>query len=265
MVSTFLREKKTAIGKNVKYETNMIDMKVRLLSRRGASFCVLGDYTAALFDYQKALSLMNSKNNLQPKTQGKVLPKSFHEEKDKLRKEHLAEDISKIEHLLKVTDKKMKGDVLFCSGNLQDAVEVYTEALRLEPGFLSIVANRAAVYLALKDYMSSIVDSTTALHLLRRGRSKSQGIFFDGSTCNSVAAMYPCFGSPKWTAWCVRLYVRRGLAYCKLGDNLKGTLDYQRAMKLQPKNKEVACELEVIRSCIMLHSTNNLDHQHTGH
>lgn len=119
----FIPEKLPAIASAAQRAQNT-KLRLRVIVRRGTAHCQMGDYTAGGQDYELA----------------KVL------DPDNVA---LKADTARVVTLVKCAALKAEGDVLFKEQELERAVGVYTEALVLEPQFVSAISNRAAANLAL--------------------------------------------------------------------------------------------------------------------
>eukprot|EP00352_Strombidinopsis_acuminata_P005028 CAMPEP_0176355120 /NCGR_PEP_ID=MMETSP0126-20121128/13066_1 /TAXON_ID=141414 ORGANISM="Strombidinopsis acuminatum, Strain SPMC142" /NCGR_SAMPLE_ID=MMETSP0126 /ASSEMBLY_ACC=CAM_ASM_000229 /LENGTH=78 /DNA_ID=CAMNT_0017707631 /DNA_START=67 /DNA_END=303 /DNA_ORIENTATION=+ len=64
----------------------------------------------------------------------------------------------------KAEAKKNEGNVEFKKGNYRDAIQHYSEAIDIEPS-APILSNRAASYIALKEYTKAIDDAKRAIHM----------------------------------------------------------------------------------------------------
>ncbi|NWU52936.1 DAAF4 factor, partial [Dromas ardeola] len=156
------------------------------------------------------------------------------EEEEWLRKQAEARrtvsaDLSELEDL-KEEEKnpdwlKDKGNKMFATGNYLAAVNAYNLAVRLNNKLPLLYLNRAACHLKLRNLHKAIEDSSKALELL--------------------TPPVPDNESAR-----VKAYVRRGTAFCQLELYTEGLQDYEAALKIDPKNKNIEKDAEQIRHLI---------------
>ncbi|KAJ7407978.1 Dyslexia susceptibility 1 candidate protein 1 protein like protein [Pitangus sulphuratus] len=120
---------------------------------------------------------------------------------------------------------KDKGNKMFAMGNYLAAVNAYNLALRLNNKLPLLYLNRAACHLKLRNLHKAIEDSSKALELLTPPVPD-----------NEDARM--------------KAYVRRGTAFCQLELYTEGLQDYEAALKIDPKNKNIEKDAEKIRHLI---------------
>lgn len=212
-------------------------MVVKLLLRRGTARCQSTDYAAALADFRLAASVRGD---------------------DDL----LASDIARLEKLVVCATLKAEGDAAVREGQFATAIEKFSQALTVEPTFVSCFSNRAAANMAAGDFVACVADCTSALRLLagaddiaaeaaaaatEAGGGAAEDT--DGSAVSappSPAGPIPPPGSSKHREWVLKTLVRRGTAHLHT-DNLDGAArDYQRAVALAPDNAALAKDLRRI-------------------
>ncbi|NXS08747.1 DAAF4 factor, partial [Neodrepanis coruscans] len=138
-------------------------------------------------------------------------------------------DLSELEDL-KEEEKnpdwlKDKGNKMFAMGNYLAAVNAYNLAVRLNNKLPLLYLNRAACHLKLRNLHKAIADSSKALELLTPPVPDNENAR-------------------------VKAYVRRGTAFCQLELYTEGLQDYEAALKIDPKNKNIEKDAEKIRSLI---------------
>ena len=219
------------------------DSKVKCLKlwvRRGTAFCGKGEYDTALKDYEMAQQ---------------QLPKDL----------KIKSDILTIKRLKKCASLKKQADALFRQQKHDEACKMYGEALSVDSGFVSCYTNRAAASLATQSFEQCISDTTTALELLGiEDRNRAAGDndeeednpsetspstkrakhILNGASCTGPV---PAEGTPKYSAWLVNIYVKRGVALARKGDLKLAESDYVAALKLAPSNKDVKQDLKRLR------------------
>ncbi|NXN89991.1 DAAF4 factor, partial [Bombycilla garrulus] len=138
-------------------------------------------------------------------------------------------DLSELEDL-KEEEKnpdwlKDKGNKMFAMGDYLGAVNAYNLAVRLNNALPLLYLNRAACHLKLRNLHKAIEDSSKALELL----------------------IPPVPDNEKAR---VKAHVRRGTAFCQLELYTEGLRDYEAALKIDPRNKNIEKDAEKIRHLI---------------
>ncbi|NXN34690.1 DAAF4 factor, partial [Rhinoptilus africanus] len=141
----------------------------------------------------------------------------------------ISADLSELEDL-KEEEKnpdwlKDKGNKMFATGNYLAAVNAYNLAVRLNSKLPLLYLNRAACHLKLRNLHKAIEDSSKALELLTPPVPDKENAR-------------------------VKAYVRRGTAFCQLELYTEGLQDYEAALKIDPKNKNIEKDAEKIRHLI---------------
>ena len=121
---------------------------------------------------------------------------------------------------------KDKGVDFFKAGNFKAAVNVFSEAIRLNGHLPSLYSNRAACYLSMEDYDSCISDCCKALELLYP----------------VVPSNYPMRA---------KVFVRRGTAYAHIDRMDLALQDYSAAQKLVPNDTQVSEDYERIKMALV--------------
>ncbi|NXY08890.1 DAAF4 factor, partial [Pteruthius melanotis] len=138
-------------------------------------------------------------------------------------------DLSELEDL-KEEEKnpdwlKDKGNKMFAMGNYLGAVNAYNLAVRLNDKLPLLYLNRAACHLKLRNLHKAIEDSSKALELLTPPVPDNENAR-------------------------VKAHVRRGTAFCQLELYTEGLQDYEAALKIDPKNKNIEKDAEKIRHLV---------------
>eukprot|EP00287_Rhodomonas_sp_CCMP768_P005404 CAMPEP_0196724084 /NCGR_PEP_ID=MMETSP1091-20130531/6096_1 /TAXON_ID=302021 /ORGANISM="Rhodomonas sp., Strain CCMP768" /LENGTH=498 /DNA_ID=CAMNT_0042066179 /DNA_START=60 /DNA_END=1556 /DNA_ORIENTATION=- len=120
------------------------------------------------------------------------------------RPEPTAEQVAKSEEL------KQKANAQFQEGHLNEAIELYTEAIDNNHKNHILYANRAFCHVKLENYGSAIIDATEAITL-----------------------------DPTY----IKGYYRRGTAYLALHKLKQAKADFREAVKIEPGNKEARTKL----------------------
>ncbi|NXM80308.1 DAAF4 factor, partial [Oenanthe oenanthe] len=138
-------------------------------------------------------------------------------------------DLSELEDL-KEEEKnpdwlKDKGNKMFAMGDYLGAVNAYNLAVRLNSSLPLLYLNRAACHLKLRNLHKAIEDSFKALELLTPPVPDNENAR-------------------------VKAHVRRGTAFCQLELYTEGLQDYEAALKIDPRNKNIEKDAEKIRHLI---------------
>ncbi|XP_014729627.1 PREDICTED: dyslexia susceptibility 1 candidate gene 1 protein [Sturnus vulgaris] len=138
-------------------------------------------------------------------------------------------DLSELEDL-KEEEKnpdwlKDKGNKMFAMGDYLGAVNAYNLAVRLNNSLPVLYLNRAACHLKLRNLHKAIEDSSKALELLTPPVPDNENAR-------------------------VKAHVRRGTAFCQLELYTEGLQDYEAALKIDPRNKNIEEDAEKIRHLI---------------
>ncbi|NWZ78928.1 DAAF4 factor, partial [Poecile atricapillus] len=138
-------------------------------------------------------------------------------------------DLSELEDL-KEEEKnpdwlKDKGNKMFAMGDYLGAVNAYNLAVKLNSKLPVLYLNRAACHLKLRNLHKAIEDSSKALELLTPPVPDNENAR-------------------------VKAHVRRGTAFCQLELYTEGLQDYEAALKIDPRNKNIEKDAEKIRHLI---------------
>lgn len=120
---------------------------------------------------------------------------------------------------------KDKGVDFFKAGNFKAAVNVFSEAIRLNQNLPSLYSNRAACYLSMEDYDGCINDCCRALEL-----------------------MYPVV--PSNYPMRAKVFVRRGTAYARVDRMDLALQDYSAAHQLVPNDMRVTNDYQRIKTAL---------------
>ncbi|KAF0704062.1 hypothetical protein As57867_007417, partial [Aphanomyces stellatus] len=173
-----------------------LQLKVRVLVRRGTAYCQLGLYSQAKADYGVALTLHPQNEDLQL-------------------------DFARIGVLDACAAFKRQGDDAYAAQDHTAAKDCYSQALALDPTFISCLSNRAACHLALCDAAACIRDCTQALAIL------------EDTTPQSVPySAIPIPGSTKRRLWVLKTLVRRGAAHTMAKAYAEAEKDYVDALTI---------------------------------
>jgi hypothetical protein len=108
----------------------------------------------------------------------------------------------------------MQGNVLYKEGEFEAAVECYSKGMMLDPLSAALPANRALTLLKLERYAAVEED------------------------CNTALALEDDY---------VKAFLRRGVARRHLGKLTQAVHDFEQVLKLEPKNKQAAAELQIAK------------------
>ncbi len=127
-----------------------------------------------------------------------------------------------------------KGMTLVKQGQIRDAVNVYSEALRYDNAYASAHVNRGLAYLSLKEYPKAIADFDQAI----RSTPKDATLYFKRGVAQAGAGDWAA--AVKSYGEAIRLnpryadaYTNRSAAYQRLGDTAKSQADAERSSQLK--------------------------------
>ena len=128
-----------------------------------------------------------------------------------------------------------KGMTLVRLGQLRDAVNVYSEALRYDNHYAPAHVNRGLAYIALKEYDKAVADFDEAI----RSTPKDASLYFKRGVAQG--GLKDWSGAVRSYSEAIRLnpkngdaYTNRSLAYRRLGDADKAQADLEKAQQLKP-------------------------------
>ncbi|NXC01730.1 DAAF4 factor, partial [Orthonyx spaldingii] len=236
-----LREEIEPLKERKKEKTNKTRIpkegtsKTRLKSTKGDGSCSIFSPTLKEEQLPVPRAAATIKVNFTPRVFPTALREShIAEEEEWLHKQAEARriinsDLSELKDL-KEEEKnpdwlKDKGNKMFAVGNYLGAVHAYNLAVKLNNKLPLLYLNRAACHLKLRNLHKAIEDSSKALELL--------------------TPPVPDNESAR-----VKAHVRRGTAFCQLELYTEGLQDYEAALKIDPKNKNIEKDAEKIRHLI---------------
>ena len=120
---------------------------------------------------------------------------------------------------------KDKGSSFYKNGNFVAAINAFTAAIVLDGSIPSIFSNRAACHLQMKQYSECIQDCCSALELL--------------TPPVQANALSRC-----------KALVRRGTAQAQIENYVQALVDYEAAIKLDPKNTKLQENADKLRQII---------------
>jgi tetratricopeptide (TPR) repeat protein len=127
-----------------------------------------------------------------------------------------------------------KGMSLVRQGQVRDAVNVYSEALRYDSAYAPAHVNRGLAYLSLKEYPKAIADFDQAI----RSTPKDASLYFKRGLAQAgagdwAAAVKSYSESIRINPQYTDAYTNRSLAYRRIGDTAKSQADADRALQLK--------------------------------
>ncbi|XP_064621063.1 dynein axonemal assembly factor 4-like [Lineus longissimus] len=118
-----------------------------------------------------------------------------------------------------------KGNSFFKAGDFQAAINAYSHAIRLDSKMPALFSNRAACHLKIGNMFKCIEDCSKSLELLTPPVPQNAA-----SRCKA--------------------HIRRGTAFCQLELYVEGLMDYEAALKIDPKNEQIRQDAEKMRQLI---------------
>lgn len=232
-------------------------LRLRLRVRRGTAYVQLNDYEKALEDYRAALyhssedmALVLDLERIEVLAQ--VGRYCIHVYLHTLQCLSLIKTCTIFPPTQQCEAMKKEGDMKFGAGDLDGACERYSQAIHLDPTFVSCLSNRAASYMAKNDLPSALADCDQALQCLEEDQHNN----VYGSIGAASAATAPPLssnpppGSEKRKAWALKTIVRRGVIRGALGHLNEARDDYKVALRLSPGDQALQKDLEVIEERI---------------
>merc|ERR1711871_14822 len=230
LVTPAERQLMTAV--QLREDSKAMKLRVKVLVRRGSAYCKLGKYKESIEDYENSIRLAGSHPAL----------------KSQIELDPLWDDLEMIQNLNNSNTLKTEADSLFKEGNLAGAFKKYSEALAIEPTFVSILSNRASNLLAMGKWSEAADDCSSALDLLGIGSNEKK-------TNLEPVGPVPQKGSPRFKSWVVKTLVRRGTAYCKLSNYQAALKDYEDALKFDADNEALIKDVERMKDLLAAKET----------
>jgi len=186
---------------------------LKLFVRRGTARCQLGEFDVAKDDYKKAWDLNKASVDLR-------------------------DDYEKMAKLAEVSGMKKQADKTFAEGEVDQAIKLYTAAIKADSRFVSAVSNRAGALLAKGRYEECIEDCDAALDML--------------ANLGSTSGPVPPPGSDKRRDWVIATVCRRGKARGETGQYEEAAKDLEMALKLVPEGRtkvrdSLLCDIEKLQ------------------
>ena len=217
----------------------------RILVRRGAASCELGEYSLAVVDYEEAISilLLDQEAVTGGPSGAQLTAEAIDVAKQQIHALHA--DLKRIRNLVECSNLKEAGDAALRRKDVEQAIQSYTQAVQLDASFVSALSNRSAAYLVQGNWESAIDDCTLALKHLKGG----------GSNDNTPVGAVPRGGSSRHASFTAKTLARRATAFCKTGCFNKAVEDLQSALVLDKTNVKLIGDLKRIQEQIKV--TNN--------
>jgi tetratricopeptide (TPR) repeat protein len=173
-------------------EADALTFEHKLISRLCAAQCQLGNFHDALSILQQQTATMKSNPN-------DCIKELWHQ------------DIKAVTLWYESSLLKNNADMKFSEGSLEDAQELYTEALVLQPSMVSALANRSAFHMAKRNFALCIQDCNAAAVIIEEEKNPKRSMPF------------PLFNSSKCLEWKVTITLRRCAAK-EMTNDFKGAL-----------------------------------------
>ncbi|GAB9465922.1 hypothetical protein Gpo141_00003308 [Globisporangium polare] len=129
---------------------------------------------------------------------------------------------------------KAKGDDFYRSRDYQSALNAYSEAISLAPEQsdlkITCLSNRAATHLQLADFEACIADCSQALSYIPDTRASNDNPSQDGDSTGGGSSMLVHYRLR------LKLFVRRGTAYCRVAKFTEAKADYGVALSMDNQN-----------------------------
>ena len=218
-------ERKLMTAQQLREDVKSQRLRVKVLVRLGSAYCKLGKYHEAIQNYEDSIRLTGLHEGL----------------KGQIPLDPLWDDLDMIRRLNNCAILKETADRKFKEKRLDEALENYTEALTLEPGYVSILSNRASVQLALGKWDAAIKDCKVALGLL--------GVIQDVEDIGELNPVGPLpqKGSARFNMWSVKTLARCATAKGKLSQYGEALEYLSQALELDPENVSLKKDIEKLQ------------------
>ena len=212
----------------------------RILVRRGAASCELGEYSLAVVDYEEAISILLLDQEAVTGGPAGAQLSADAVEQAKAQIHALHADLRRIRNLSECSNLKEAGDAALRRKDAEQAVSSYTKAIELDASFVSALSNRAAAHLVLGKWQAAVDDCTAALTYLRD----------NGKNTTEIGAV-PRGGSDRHASFTAKTLARRATALCKTGDYATAVADLQAALELDASNAKLVADLKRIQQLLV--------------
>eukprot|EP00944_MAST-04C_sp_MAST-4C-sp1_P013889 g13889.t1 len=218
-------ERKLMTAQQLREDVKSQRLRVKVLVRLGSAYCKLGKYHEAIQNYEDGIRLTGLHEGL----------------KGQIPLDPLWDDLDMIRRLNNCAILKETADRKFKEKRLDEALENYTEALTIEPGYVSILSNRASVQLALGKWDAAIKDCKVALGLL--------GVIQDVEDIGKLNPVGPLpqKGSARFNMWSVKTLARCATAKGKLSQYDEALEYLSQALELDPENISLKKDIEKLQ------------------
>ncbi len=208
----------------------------KLYLRRGTAMSQLGKYAEAIKDYSKILGVLE-----QRAADGL--------DSGNISKEAIKKDLEKLQTVSAADSLKKAADESMGQGELVEALEKYSEALKLLPSHVGCLSNRSACRMSLGDKQGCVDDCSAALALLQLNSvNDSASGTIGGVEVDLLASIIPPPGSDKRLKWVLKTVIRRGAAHAALNNLDAAVTDYTTGSSLDPKNESLLSDLTKIKN-----------------
>jgi dyslexia susceptibility 1 candidate gene 1 protein len=232
--------KSAASGQMNPRELRLAELGTRskILVRRGAASCELGEYSSAVVDYEEAISilLLDQEAVTGGPAGTQLTEEALNHAKEQIRALHI--DLKKIRDLVECSNLKESGDIALRRKDIEQAIVSYTKCINLDKSFVSALSNRSAAYLVQGQWDLAIKDCTAALQYLHGGSNSSEKS--DPAQLGAV----PRGGSARHASFTAKTLARRATALSKTGSFKQAVEDLQAALHLDEGNVKLTKDLE---------------------
>ncbi|MGA2782943.1 MAG: tetratricopeptide repeat protein, partial [Smithella sp.] len=153
--------------------------------------------------------------------------------------------ITLFDHTLKITDNNWllyydRGATYSRLGNYKQAIEDYSRAIEINPGFAAAYNNRSDVYAGLGNYRQAIEDLNRVIEFNPgfAAAYNKRGNAYNGLG-NYRQAIEDCSRAIEIEPAYAEAYNNRGNAYDGLGNHKQAIEDYDRAIEIKPRYAEL--------------------------
>mmetsp|Transcript_1201 Transcript_1201/g.1726 ORF Transcript_1201/g.1726 Transcript_1201/m.1726 type:complete len:613 (-) Transcript_1201:415-2253(-) len=170
------------------------ELRKKILVRRGAASCQLGDYGGCLKDYEVATNIKSLSTNIE-----------------------LRNDLLAVRQIAQADALKREADELLSQGNNEEALVLYNKTVDAVPTFVRALSNRGICSMTIGNMSDCIGDCSTIIGLLNESRREAQNGELNSFRSQQFGFnLIPSKNSEEWRLCLAKALSRRGIAKAQL-------------------------------------------------